>query len=80
MFCSVEKTQLYRCIWVLMLNYWVVTFNKYLINTPQRGTQFQVYVSHRFFFLTYVLNFRSFKAVKWFINPSRLPVFLSEFK
>lgn len=80
MFCSVDKTQLYRCIWILMLNYWVVTFNKYLINTPQHGIQFQVYVTQRFFFLTYVLNFQSFEAVKWFINPSRLSVFLPEFK
>ena len=64
-----------------MLNYWVATFYKYLINTPQHGTQFQVYVTHRFFFffLIYALNFQSFEAVKWFVNPSRLSVFLSEF-
>ena len=49
MFCSVEKTQLYRYIWILMLDYWIVTFNKCLINTPQHGTQFQVYITNRFF-------------------------------
>ena len=64
-----------------MLNYWIATFHKYLINTPQYGTQLQVYVTHRFFFFwIYALNFQSFEAVKWFVNPSRLSVFLSEFK